>query len=380
MMLRLFRTAALMIGLALLAACSDKETATPASTPAAEAGHEEGGDHDEHGEGEEGAAPIRMDEAALKAAGIVIAPVVASALSEELRAPGEVVDSAYGTTLITPRVDAIVVRRHAKLGDEVTQGTPLVTLSSVEVAQAQGTLRIAEQDWKRVQELGRDAVSGRRYTESQVAVEQARAAAQAYGIAGASAGKANGEFTLSAPHAGRITEDAFVVGERIEPGRTLFRLVDESVVWVDATMPAENANRIAVGSQAQIVLGETSNDRHRAAARASHVGGHAQCARAGRGAQRRRPPARRRLRRGVPRCRRRPRGCCPSGTGRSHRRAGAARGRDRGVSPSGRRHARARSRCAPGMSSAIAPLVLEGLDLPAIALWSRARTPSRRRS
>ncbi|MCI1710962.1 MAG: efflux RND transporter periplasmic adaptor subunit [Chiayiivirga sp.] len=257
MMLRLFRTAALMIGLALLAACSDKETATPASTPAAEAGHEEGGDHDEHGEGEEGAAPIRMDEAALKAAGIVIAPVVASALSEELRAPGEVVDSAYGTTLITPRVDAIVVRRHAKLGDEVTQGTPLVTLSSVEVAQAQGTLRIAEQDWKRVQELGRDAVSGRRYTESQVAVEQARAAAQAYGIAGASAGKANGEFTLSAPHAGRITEDAFVVGERIEPGRTLFRLVDESVVWVDATMPAENANRIAVGSQAQIVLGET---------------------------------------------------------------------------------------------------------------------------
>jgi cobalt-zinc-cadmium efflux system membrane fusion protein len=257
MMLRLFCTAALLAALALLSACSDKDATAPASTPAAEARHEEGGDHDEHAEGEEGPTAIRMDEAALKAAGIVIAPVVASALSEELRAPGEVVDSAYGTTLITPRVDAIVVRRHAKLGDEVTQGTPLVTLSSVEVAQAQGTLRIAEQDWKRVQELGRDAVSGRRYTESQVAVEQARAAAQAYGIAGASAGKANGEFTLSAPHAGRITEDAFVVGERIEPGRTLFRLVDESVVWVDATMPAENANRIAVGSQAQIVLGET---------------------------------------------------------------------------------------------------------------------------
>lgn len=274
----LLRTALLLAALTLLGACSDKNEADkkPEGSSAegkADADHEddehaeesdehadEGEAHGEEGEGHaeaEGPPTIRMDEAALKAAGIVIAPVVASALREELRAPGEVVDSAYGTTLITPRVDALVVRRHAKLGDEVPKGAPLVTLSSVEVAQAQGTLRIAEQDWKRVQDLGRDAVSGRRYTESQVAVEQARAAAQAYGIAGSSAGKANGEFTLSAPHAGRITEDAFVVGERIEPGRTLFRLVDESVVWVDATLPPESAGRIAVGSTAQIVLGDT---------------------------------------------------------------------------------------------------------------------------
>ena len=55
----------------------------------------------------------------------------------------------------------------------------------------------------------------------------------------------------------RITEDEFVVGERIEPGRTLFRLVDEAIVWVDAILPAENARRIAVDSVAQVVLGDT---------------------------------------------------------------------------------------------------------------------------
>ena len=222
----LLRAGLLLAALTLLGACSDKNEAAkePAGESAAAKADddhegEEGGERAEEGEAHadaEGPPTIRMDEAALKAAGIVLAPVMASALREELRAPGEVVDSAYGTTLITPRVDALVVRRHAKLGDEVPKGAPLVTLSSVEVAQAQGTLRIAEQDWKRVQDLGRDAVSGRRFTEAQVAVEQARAAAQAYGIAGSSAGKANGEFTLSAPHAGRITEDAFVVGERIE--------------------------------------------------------------------------------------------------------------------------------------------------------------------
>ena len=79
-------------------------------------------------------APVKMDDAALKAAGIRVQVLQPSALSEELRAPGEVVDNAYGTTLITPRIEALVVRRHAKLGDEVRAGAPLVTLSSVDAS------------------------------------------------------------------------------------------------------------------------------------------------------------------------------------------------------------------------------------------------------
>jgi cobalt-zinc-cadmium efflux system membrane fusion protein len=270
-------TLAALLALSLAACGADTPTqdAPAAATPTAgnDAGHDDDTDHGEeadhedgeHAEGEheeggheegEAGEPIRMDAAALEAAGIRLATLDEGALSEHLQAPGEVVDDAYGTTLITPRVEALVVRRHARLGDDVAAGAPLVTLSSVEVAQAQGTLAMAEQDWQRVQSLGRDAVSGRRYQEAQVTVEQARATARAYGLPGTAAGNANGEFTLTAPHAGRLTEDSFVVGERIEPGRTLFRLVDESVVWVDATLPADQARRIAIGSDAQVVLGQ----------------------------------------------------------------------------------------------------------------------------
>jgi len=211
---------------------------------------------EEHDEEAESAGPVKMDEAALKAAGIRLQTLQPSSLSEELRAPGEVVDSAYGTTLITPRVEALVVRRHAKLGDEVRAGAPLATLSSIEVANAQADLRIAEQEWRRVSALGREAVAGRRITEAQVAVERARAVARAYGLPGTAAGSASGEFTLTAPHAGRITEDAFVVGERIEPGKPLFRLVDESIVWVDAKLPSGTVPRIEAGSPASVVVGE----------------------------------------------------------------------------------------------------------------------------
>lgn len=232
-----------------LAACS-KSPDADAAKPGAEASKTE---HAEDGE-EEAAGPVKMDAAAMKAAGIRLQTLQPSALSEELRAPGEVVDTGYGTTLITPRVEALVVRRHARLGDEVRAGAPLVTLASVEVSDAQAELRIAEQEWRRVSALGREAVAGRRISEAKVAVDRARAKAQAYGLPGTASGGVNGQFTLTAPHAGRITEDDFVVGERIEPGKALFRLVDESVVWVDAKLPAGTVPRIAPGAEATVVF------------------------------------------------------------------------------------------------------------------------------
>ncbi len=263
-MMNPFRSICLSLTAALLlavAGCSRSPETESAKAHATEADHAQSGgtDHaeggDEHDEEVETAGPVKMDEAALKAAGIELDTLQPSSLSEELRAPGEVVDSAYGTTLITPRVEALVVQRHAKLGDEVRAGASLVTLTSVEVSDAQADLRIAEQEWRRVSALGREAVAGRRISEAKVAVDRARAKARAYGLPGTASAGADGQFTLTAPHAGRITEDDFVVGERIEPGTALFRLVDESVVWVDAKLPPGTVSRIEADGPATIVIG-----------------------------------------------------------------------------------------------------------------------------
>lgn len=271
---------ALLFASSALAGCSQKDAEPPqASSPTATTAieHEHSEAADEHAD--ETKAPLSMTAAEQSAVGLRVETLAPMRLDEVLQAPGEVVDNAYGVTLITPRVDALVVRRHAKLGDEVAAGAALVTLSSVEVAEAQGELRIAEQEWKRVAALGRDAVSGRRYTEAAVAVEQARAKARAYGLASNASGPATGEFTLYAPHAGRLTEDDFVIGQRIEPGDTLFRLVDESTVWVDATLPAETARRVVVGKEATVVAagvrlrGQVVQSAHRTAedTRNAHV-------------------------------------------------------------------------------------------------------------
>ena len=125
---------------------------------------------------------IELSAEEQRAAGIVIGTVEPRALNETLRIPGEVVINAYRSVLVTPRITAQVVARHAKLGAEVEVGQPLVALSSVEMAEAQGTLIVANREWQRVKTLGRQAVSEQRYTEAQVAQQHALAKVLAYGM------------------------------------------------------------------------------------------------------------------------------------------------------------------------------------------------------
>ena len=230
---------------ALALACAPL-AATPAFADAA--GH--AGDAD----------PLTLDAATMREAGIAIATLAERALAEELKAPGEVRADAYSTVLVTPRVEAQVLDRRVQLGDVVKAGQPLLKLSSVAVAETQGALIVAEQDWQRIARLGPQAVSGRRYAEAKVARDQARAKLRAYGLAdgqiaallrqGSTA--ADGSFELLAPVAGRVASDDFLVGERVVPGRTLFTLVEEGTVWVVAQLPPREAERVTPGAVARI--------------------------------------------------------------------------------------------------------------------------------
>jgi cobalt-zinc-cadmium efflux system membrane fusion protein len=135
-----------------------------------------------------------------------------------------------------------------------------VTLSSVEMAEAQGNLIVTEREWARVRELGREIVAERRYIEAEVAAQQARARVLAYGMLAeqietltraTDASSADGSFTLLSPATGTIVRDDFVVGEAIEPGRMMFEIADESTLWVEARLPARDAATVRVGSPAR---------------------------------------------------------------------------------------------------------------------------------
>jgi len=212
------------------------------------------------------ANPLALDAKAIKDAGIVLDKAAPRALTDELKAPGEVKADAYSTVLVSPRVESQVLARKAKLGDVVKAGAPLVVLSSVQVAETQGALIVAEQDWQRIASLGLQAVSARRYNEAKVQRDQARAKLRAYGLSDGQIGGllrkgsagADGSFELLAPATGRVTTDEFLVGERVESGRTLFTLVKEDSVWVVAQMTPADAERVKPDAQARILVHDTA--------------------------------------------------------------------------------------------------------------------------
>jgi len=161
------------------------------------------------------------------------------------------------------RISAQVVQRHAKLGDDVAIGQPLITLSSVDMAQAQGDLLVAAREWNRVRKLGRKIVSGARYIQANVNHEQALAKVQAYGmsqqqinamIKGGKGALANGRFQLQALQNGTVIHDEFTLGELVEPGRMLFEISDETSLWVNARLTAKQALNVRVGATANVLF------------------------------------------------------------------------------------------------------------------------------
>jgi RND family efflux transporter MFP subunit len=165
---------------------------------------------------------------------------------------------------VTPRIDAQVLARHARLGDHVEQGQALVTLSSVDLAEAQGDLVVAEREWQRLAKLKGQFVSDTEYLAASVARQKALSSVLAYGMTPEQAKalvtdseKADGTFELLAQQQGTVVRDDFVLGQFVEAGRVLFQITDESVRWVEARMPPEEAAEVSVGDQARIAYRDT---------------------------------------------------------------------------------------------------------------------------
>ncbi len=202
------------------------------------AGSEEGADHEDEVDGS-----VSLTRHERIDAGVETEPVELRELRTTATLPAEVVVNGYLSARVTPKVPSVVEARHVRLGDVVEAGQPLASLSSVAMAEAAGELMLAAYEWRLVRELGRDAVSGRRYAEAETAQRRAMARVVAYGLTESQADALStsddlrafsGRFDLLAPRAGTVFSDDFVVGDLVEPGRVLVEIVDESSVWVEA--------------------------------------------------------------------------------------------------------------------------------------------------
>lgn len=266
-MIRLILISLISVSLFSLTACSDdNETASQKTESHSENKNHNDKDHNnddkhaEEGGHDEEAGVIHLKPEQIKAANIVVKALQLSDAAVTIRAPGEVKLNAYRTIKVSPRINAQVIKRHAKLGNEVSVGQTLVTLSSVDMAEAQGQLLLADKEWKRVKKLGRKVVSARRFLTAKIEYEKSYASAKAYGMNQkeinallAQKRSADGSFNLVAKQSGRILHDKFIVGQYIEAGYELMLIADESTMWVEARVTPEIAGKIEIGSSAEIM-------------------------------------------------------------------------------------------------------------------------------
>lgn len=224
----------------------------------------------EHGDGHhddtEPSAQVHLTPEQRRTLDLRTEALTARAIGDGLHAPGEVRLNAYATAQVTPRIAAQVIARRARLGDRVAPGQLLLTLSSVEMAEAQGDLVVAELEWGRLDKIKDKFVSDKEYVEASVARQKARSSVLAYGMTEAqiaallanAARRADGTFELLAPQAGTVIQDDFIQGELVQPGRVLFEITDETVRWVEAQLPPADTQRVAVGDLARVGYGNAN--------------------------------------------------------------------------------------------------------------------------
>ncbi|MBI1727232.1 MAG: efflux RND transporter periplasmic adaptor subunit [Candidatus Rokubacteria bacterium] len=220
-----------------------------------------------------GDVEVVLSPEALARAGIKTAPVTASGSGLSVSVPGSVMPNAYREVKVTPIAGGIVTKVHVELGAPVRRGTPLITVFSTELADAQtrylSLSAMLEADHKklgRAQQLVEIGAASRQELEEITAVHESRAteveaARQRLVLLGLSPSQVQALKSVSqvvstivvpAPINGIITARSANLGQVVAMGQELISVTDLSEVWVIGDIYEQDFKTVSVGSEAAI--------------------------------------------------------------------------------------------------------------------------------
>ena len=232
----------------------------PKSAPMAveEEGHAEE-EEEGHVEGQ-----LIMDEARIKAAGIVTETIAAGGLGAEILAQGVVAATPSGEAVLTARADGAIVRITVGLGDTVRAGQVVAVMESrdassiaADSSSANANLNLARSNYAREKRLFDMKVTARQDLEV-AAADLARAEAEARrATSAASAAKVTGDgrtIGVVSLISGRVTRVDAKLGAYALAGTELFRVSDPNRIQVNASLLDVDAQRVQIGDTAVIEL------------------------------------------------------------------------------------------------------------------------------
>lgn len=204
-----------------------------------------------------------LKEQQWKTPGFVTESAAIGRVSQSFLVTGQLVPAAGRMARVSAPVAGIVemsgLARSPAPGQRVTRGQVLAVLTPVlgeggsAYAQARAELHEAEGEEARASRLyAVEAVPQRRVNEAKIRLTAAREALAAFG--GSGAARADGRVAIRAPLAGVVASRSLTPGSRVDAGAELFTVVDPSVVWLEASVPAAEAVRVSATSEATFTV------------------------------------------------------------------------------------------------------------------------------
>lgn len=245
---------ALLLALLFLgtAACGGEAESPEGEAHAEEAAGEHAGETD----------VVRLDTAAVAAAGIQVGPV-GSIQTSGLAVTGAITYDANRVSHIGPRTDGRIAVLQADVGQRVRGGQVLAVLESPDVGQvraeeheAGALLRIAAENYDRERRLEEQGITSRKellqaeaeLRRAQAAQASARERLRALGAGGGTGAR----FTLAAPFAGVVVARDASLGEMATPASQLFTVANLARVWIELDVFERDLGRVRSGQAVEV--------------------------------------------------------------------------------------------------------------------------------
>ena len=224
---------------------------------------------------------VTLDTAAMRLAGVEIAPVMMSS-GDTLTANGAITFDANHVAIVAPRAEGRVTAVRADLGQEVVKGQVLAILESPEVGQTRGDLAraraavsVAKRNYEREKRLYEQEISPQKemldaevlYRTAEADLSSATAKLSTYGaLTGA-----GGSYGLQSAVSGTVVERNATPGQIVGPTAPLFTVADLTHVWITVDVYEADLQRIHTGAAALVT--SATYPRERFAGRVTFAGG-----------------------------------------------------------------------------------------------------------
>lgn len=189
--------------------------------------------------------------------GLKVETVTQGEVNSFVTLPGKLVVNTDQQAHISPNFSGHVEQVNVALGQYVERGQTLAVLSVPELIDqqaslsiAQSSLRLAQQEYQREQQLWSQGISAKQdlqraenaYRQAQITVQSQQARLHALGSTGQ-----NGRFVIRAPIPGMISQKDIVVGENVQLADQLFVIENLRDLWLEFNLPNTSTIQLQAG-------------------------------------------------------------------------------------------------------------------------------------